>query len=125
MATVIGPALGGFGTGAKGPGTVYALNAASFLVVYVALLLMKTIANPHRRRQDTGSQSERAARRFGFCLAHTNHRSDMTLDFIATFFASATALLPIFATEILHVGARGYGLLGSAPAIGSVINRAD
>jgi hypothetical protein len=42
----------------------------------------------------------------------------MLLDFFATFFASATALLPIFAQDILHVGARGYGLLSaqSSPA---------
>jgi MFS family permease len=45
----------------------------------------------------------------------------MTLDFAATFFASATLLLPIFAKERLHVDARGYGLLAAAPAIGSVV----
>jgi len=45
----------------------------------------------------------------------------MTLDFVATFFASATLLLPIFAQERLHVGARGYGFLAAAPAIGSVL----
>jgi len=45
----------------------------------------------------------------------------MTLDFAATFFASATLLLPIFARERLHVDARGYGFLAAAPAIGSVI----
>jgi MFS family permease len=45
----------------------------------------------------------------------------MTLDFIATFFASATALLPIFAAEILNVGARGLGLLAAAPGAGSII----
>ena len=45
----------------------------------------------------------------------------MTLDFVATFFASATLLLPIFAQEQLHVGARGYGFLAAAPAIGSVL----
>jgi len=45
----------------------------------------------------------------------------MTLDFVATFFASATLLLPIFAQERLHVGARGYGFLAAAPAIGSVV----
>ena len=38
----------------------------------------------------------------------------MTLDFAATFFASATALLPIFADKILNVGARGYGILRGA-----------
>ncbi|HYO92515.1 MAG TPA: MFS transporter, partial [Pyrinomonadaceae bacterium] len=45
----------------------------------------------------------------------------MTLDFVATFFASATALLPIFAAEILHVGAHGFGILAAAPAAGAVL----
>jgi MFS family permease len=45
----------------------------------------------------------------------------MTLDFAATFFASASALLPIFAEEILKVGAKGLGVLAAAPAVGSVI----
>jgi MFS family permease len=47
-------------------------------------------------------------------------RSTMLLDFFATFFSSATALLPIFAQDILGVGASGYGWLYSAPAIGAV-----
>jgi MFS family permease len=45
----------------------------------------------------------------------------MLLDFFATFFASATALLPIFAQDILRVGAQGYGLLSAAPSVGAVI----
>ena len=45
----------------------------------------------------------------------------MLLDFFATFFSSATALLPIFAQDVLHVGARGYGWLYAAPAAGAVI----
>jgi MFS family permease len=48
-------------------------------------------------------------------------RSTMLLDFFATFFASATALLPIFAQDILNVGATGYGWLFAAPAVGSFI----
>ena len=48
-------------------------------------------------------------------------RSTMLLDFFATFFASATALLPIFAQDILQVGARGYGLLSSAPSAGAIL----
>ena len=47
-------------------------------------------------------------------------RSTMLLDFFATFFSSATALLPIFAQDILHVGASGYGWLFAAPAVGRV-----
>src|SRR4029079_308650 len=45
----------------------------------------------------------------------------MTLDFVATFFASANQLLPIFAKDILAVGARGMGFLAAAPAAGAVI----
>jgi MFS family permease len=45
----------------------------------------------------------------------------MLLDFFATFFSSATALLPIFAQDILQVGARGYGWLYAAPSVGAVV----
>jgi MFS family permease len=51
-------------------------------------------------------------------------RSTMLLDFFATFFSSATALLPIFAQDILQVGARGYGWLYAAPAAGAVVTSA-
>jgi MFS family permease len=44
----------------------------------------------------------------------------MLLDFFATFFSSASALLPIFAQDVLHVGAKGYGWLYAAPAVGAV-----
>jgi len=45
----------------------------------------------------------------------------MLLDFFATFFSSATALLPIYAQDILHVGSRGYGWLYAAPAAGAIL----
>jgi MFS family permease len=45
--------------------------------------------------------------------------SSMLLDFLATFFSSATALLPIFAREILRVGAIGYGWLVAASSVGA------
>jgi len=48
-------------------------------------------------------------------------RSTMLLDFFATFFASATALLPIFAQDILSVGAHGYGVLSAAPSVGAIL----
>jgi MFS family permease len=48
-------------------------------------------------------------------------RSSMLLDFFATFFASATALLPLYAQDVLHVGAHGYGALSAATAAGAVL----
>ena len=51
-------------------------------------------------------------------------RSTMLLDFFATFFASATALLPLYAQDVLHVGASGYGWLYAAPAAGAIVTSA-
>src|SRR4029079_7159394 len=51
-------------------------------------------------------------------------RSTMLLDFFATFFSSAMALLPIFAQDVLRVGANGYGWLYAAPAVGALITSA-
>ena len=45
----------------------------------------------------------------------------MLLDGIATFFCSATALLPLFAQDVLQVGPHGYGWLFAAPSIGAVM----
>src|SRR2546430_9474429 len=59
-----------------------------------------------------------------FVFRHPLIRSTMLLDFFATFFSSATALLPIFAQDILHVGAKGYGWLYAAPAVGAVAGSA-
>ena len=45
----------------------------------------------------------------------------MLLDLIAVLFGGATALLPVFASEILHVGEQGFGFLRAAPFVGSVL----
>jgi MFS family permease len=120
-AMIVGPALGGLLLSAYTPALIYAINAASFLAVIVALLLMRASG-----RVEVGkaiSQVNLDALREGlrFVWKTPIIVQTMTLDFIATFFASATALLPIFAEEILHVGARGLGLLAAAPAVGSVV----
>jgi MFS family permease len=116
----LGPTLAGLVIASAGIGWVYAVNAASFLMVIAVLLLMRA------RPRDGVLPATRitwAAAREGlrFVFAHPIVRSTMLLDFIATFFASATALLPIFAQDILHVGARGYGWLYAAPSVGAVL----
>jgi MFS family permease len=45
----------------------------------------------------------------------------MTLDLFSVLFGGATALLPIFAADILHVGPKGLGILRAAPAVGAVL----
>jgi MFS family permease len=120
IASVVGPTLAGLMIASAGLGWVYAVNAASFLMVIVALLLMR--ARPRVGLLENATITWAAAREgLRFVFAHAIVRSTMLLDFIATFFASATALLPIFAQDILHVGARGYGWLYAAPSVGAVI----
>ncbi|MFI5371264.1 MAG: MFS transporter [Candidatus Eisenbacteria bacterium] len=119
-ASVTGPALGGLVIAELGVGWAYALNAVSFLFVIAALLAMRDL--PRRTAAETGVVSLGAAREgLAFVFRDPLIRSSMLLDFIATFFASATALLPIFAQDVLRVGARGYGLLTAAPSAGALV----
>src|SRR4051812_27832371 len=123
IASVVGPALAGVVIAARGVGAAYLSNAVSFAFVIVALLMMRDV--PGRPPSADGIRDDvslRAAREgLRFVFRSPLMRSTMLLDFFATFFASATALLPIFAQDVLHVGARGYGWLFAAPAAGALI----
>ena len=122
VSTIGGPALAGIILSDLGPTLVYGLNALSFLAVIIAVLLMRASGRADSGNSEASRVSVGALREgLSFVWRTPIIVQTMTLDFIATFFASATALLPIFAAEILHVGARGLGALAAAPAIGSVI----
>ncbi len=124
-ASVLGPAAGGLMIAVTSVGWVYVANALSFLFVIGALLLMKGQGVTHltaEGRRPTGNFTVAAGLEgLRFVFRAPLIRSTMLLDFFATFFSSATALLPIFAQDILHVGARGYGWLFAAPAAGALI----
>jgi MFS family permease len=119
-ASVVGPAAGGVLIGGLGIGWAYAFNAVSFLCVIAAVLLMRDVSgNPEGSAGRISLAAAIEGLRFVFKTPLI--RSTMLLDFFATFFASATALLPIFAQDILHVGARGYGVLSAAPSVGAIL----
>jgi MFS family permease len=119
-ASVVGPALAGLALALVGPATVYALNAASFLAVIAALLLMRGV--PPISPAERGDVSVRALREgVRFVFGAPVLRSTLLLDALATFFCSATALLPIFAQDLLQLGPREYGWLFAAPSAGAVL----
>jgi len=121
-ASVVGPSLGGILIAASNVGWVYIANAISFSFVIVALLMMRDV--PARAPSEGGSRDDvsfhAALEGLRFVFRSPLIRSTMLLDFFATFFSSATALLPIFAQDVLNVGAKGYGWLYAAPAVGAM-----
>jgi MFS family permease len=119
---ILGPAVAGFLLASRGPGLVYAINAASFVAVIAGLAMMR----PHARAREAESEMPRISfaalvEGLRFVWRTPIIVQTMVLDFVATFFASANQLLPIFAKDILQVGAQGLGFLAASPAIGAVI----
>lgn len=118
FAMIVGPSLSGLVIAGSSVATVYWINAATFLAVLAALLAMRVreVATG-APRPSVGSVIEglRFVKRTRIIW------STMLLDFFATFFATATALLPVFAKEVLKVGPEGLGLLYAAEAVGSLV----
>ena len=119
-ASVLGPSIGGVLIASLGVGSAYLFNAISFVFVIAALVAMRDV--PVIDAHERAAASLGAAREgLRFVFSSPIIRATMLLDFAATFFSSATALLPIFAQDVLHVGANGYGWLYAAPSVGSLL----
>jgi MFS family permease len=122
-ASVLGPSLGGIIIASLSVGWVYLFNAISFIAVIIALVMMRDV--PQRAEHERSEISLKAAvEGLRYVFTTPMIRSTMLLDFFATFFSSASALLPIFAQDILRVGAVGYGQLSAAASIGALITSA-
>lgn len=122
---IAGPALAGVLIASAGKGTgglawIYVINAISFLCVITALFRIRASGTVEEVTVgESPWMSLRQGLRFVFktpIMVWT-----MALDFVATFFSGANSLLPIFADQILHVGALGFGWLRAAPALGAVV----
>jgi MFS family permease len=118
-ASIIGPALAGLIVGYFNVGYVYALNALSFVAVVVSLLMMSYRGHVAAKSTGLGFAALTEGLRFVFRTPIIS--STMLLDFIATFFSSARTMLPIIASDILGVGAVGYGWLATADSVGAVL----
>ncbi|MGH2444403.1 MAG: MFS transporter [Chloroflexota bacterium] len=118
VAGIVGPSLAGIIIATEGVATVYVVDAVSYLSVVVALLL---IHPPAIKGAAATISISAAVEGLRFVARSPILLSTMLLDFVATFFSSAIALLPIFATDILHAGARGYGILYAAPSAGAIL----
>lgn len=114
-----GPAIGGLAVAIVGMPMTY---AGITIVLVVSTICVALIARkPMPERVDDGEtmiQSVLAGVRF--VRRSRVLLGSMSLDLFAVFFGGAIALLPVFATDILHVGPAGLGLLRTAPSIGAL-----
>src|SRR5262249_46755176 len=92
-------------------------DAASSVVLILCLFAIKP--NPHERSAQPASWKS-LAEGIRFLRNQPILVSTMTLDMVAVLFGGVTALLPIYASDILHVGATGFGWLRAMPSIGSI-----
>lgn len=117
LATILGPAAGG-GVYALSGGApaVFAASAALMLIAFV-------FAAGLSPRPLEGSRAPASLSGLFAGVRYVFHHADIlgsiVLDLFAVLLGGATALLPIFASEILHVGPLGLGVLRSAPAVGA------
>ena len=115
-----------FATGPAAAGILIAeAGIAAAYAGYVALILLSVLtlaALPSPPVAPTGRGVSLAVIRegLGFVRRRRVVLGCMTLDMFAVIFGGATALLPVYATDILHVGPRGYGALSSALEVGAL-----
>lgn len=118
--SIVGPALSGLVIAYLGQPYTYLFNAISYLAVLLALLLMGAVEQQASAEKRATVSLSSIKEGIQFILGQPIILSTMVLDFFATFFSSANTLMPIFARDILNVGAVEYGWLSSAQSIGAV-----
>ena len=116
-ATIGGPALGG-AIFIAGSDKVYATTAA-LMAIGCALILRLRYEHVPPPREPVSLQTLFAGVRF--IWQRKVVLGAVSLDLFAVLLGGATALLPMFASDILHVGPQGLGLLRGAPAAGAVV----
>jgi MFS family permease len=117
FATVGGPALAGVLLAIYGSESVYLIQAICSAISVVCFMAMEAQPLPAQDHTEGGFKSVIEGLRFVY--REKVILAALSLDLLAVFFGGAVALLPIFAEDILRIGASGLGWLRAAPAIGA------
>jgi MFS family permease len=117
-AVILGPALGGL-LYAAGPAVVYSVAAVLFFGASVFLAAIRIEPRTPQKHEPVSLHALFAGIRF--IRSRPDILGAISLDLFAVLLGGATALLPIYARDILIVGPMGLGLLRSAPAVGALV----
>ncbi len=119
LASVAGPALAGWSLAWFGYAYIVYLAQAAAALFFIASLLRVTryaASEPHQ-----SATLKSLGEGIGFVWSNKVILGAMALDMFAVLLGGATALLPVYASDVLEVGAVGYGWLASAPAVGALL----
>lgn len=116
LVTIAGPALGG-ALIAIGTPVAFAAAAIAYVIATCAFVFLR----PHAVEYDDVPLLHAAMEGVRFIFRERIILGAISLDLFAVLFGGATALLPVFATAILHVGPTGFGILRAAPAAGAAV----
>jgi MFS family permease len=116
MATIVGPAFGGLLV-AFSPVAAF---AAAGGVCLAALLSLFLVASPPRQPRPTASRWALIAEGLNYVWTTKIVLGAISLDLFAVLLGGVTALLPVYARDILHVGPEGFGILRAAPSAGAI-----
>jgi MFS family permease len=119
LAAVLGPALGGLIYGFGSVTAAYAVDASLMLTALLAIARIRHAPTVRAHAGESVLQSLGSGVRF--VRSQPVVLGAMALDLFSVLFGGATALLPVFADRILHVGPEGLGVLRAAPAAGAVV----
>jgi MFS family permease len=119
VAVLLGPALAGIFIGIAGPGLMYAVDAATYLVL-VAILQALRVSKLEGAGTHT-SVWRQIAEGAQFVKGRSIIWMLMSLDLSATLFGAYRVVLPALCATVFHVGPQGYGVLSAAPSAGALL----
>ncbi len=122
VGAVVGPAIGGLIYGFSSITVAY---SSIFVLYLISLIIFNRVRIEHIVRTiPVGEQEDMFSRiREGirFVVKSPELMGAFSLDMLAVFFGGAVAMLPVFASDILHVGPEGLGFLRACPALGAIL----
>jgi len=118
LAAILGPATGGMVYGFLG--IVYAYSLVLILYCVSLLLLLFIRIDKHEVTVTDDGVISRIRSGISFVFQTPELLGAFTLDMFAVLFGGAVAMLPVFASDVLHVGPQGLGILRACPAVGAI-----
>jgi MFS family permease len=117
-AALLGPSLGGIAISLLGTSGAFYANAASFLAVVVALMMMRSYTPPAEKRHDFFGEMKDG---FTYMYSKPIILGVLVMEAVSSVFGLDHAMLTIFASDVFRVGAHGFGFLQSSRGLGAVI----